>query len=73
MKFQLVAQDSTTKARLGKIITDHGEITTPVFMPVGTTGTVGIAGTVGTAGTAGTVGIVGTVGTAGTAGTVGSP
>lgn len=40
MKFQLVAQDSTTKARLGKIITDHGEITTPVFMPVGTTGTV---------------------------------
>lgn len=40
MKFQLVSQDSTTAARLGKINTDHGDITTPVFMPVGTAGTV---------------------------------
>ena len=40
MRFQLVSQDSTTKARLGKIDTDHGDITTPVFMPVGTVGTV---------------------------------
>jgi len=40
MEFQLIAEDSSTKARLGKIITDHGEIFTPVFMPVGTAGTV---------------------------------
>jgi len=40
VKFQLVSQDSTTAARLGKINTDHGDITTPVFMPVGTAGTV---------------------------------
>jgi len=40
VRFQLVSQDSTTKARLGKIDTDHGDITTPVFMPVGTVGTV---------------------------------
>ena len=31
---------STTKARLGKLKTDHGEIETPIFMPVGTLGTV---------------------------------
>ena len=40
MEFQLLAQDTATKARLGKIVTDHGEIHTPVFMPVGTSGTV---------------------------------
>lgn len=31
---------STTKARLGKLKTDHGEIETPIFMPVGTVGSV---------------------------------
>jgi len=29
-----------TKARAGKIVTDHGSIDTPVFMPVGTAGSV---------------------------------
>ena len=38
--FTLDHQDNSTKARAGKIITDHGEIKTPVFMPVGTQGTV---------------------------------
>ena len=40
MHFELIATDPNTKARLGKITTAHGEITTPVFMPVGTAGTV---------------------------------
>ena len=40
MEFKLLARDSSTRARLGKIVTDHGEIHTPVFMPVGTAGTV---------------------------------
>ena len=30
----------TTKARLGTLHTDHGDIQTPIFMPVGTVGTV---------------------------------
>ncbi|KOY86774.1 queuine tRNA-ribosyltransferase [bacterium 336/3] len=40
MKFELLHTDSQTKARLGKIETDHGVIETPIFMPVGTAGTV---------------------------------
>lgn len=40
MKFDLQKKDSRTKARAGKITTDHGEILTPIFMPVGTAGTV---------------------------------
>lgn len=40
MEFQLIAEDKNTKARAGKLITDHGEIETPIFMPVGTIGTV---------------------------------
>ena len=40
MHFALQHQDSQSKARVGKISTDHGEITTPIFMPVGTAGTV---------------------------------
>lgn len=40
MEFQLIAEDNSTKARAGKLITDHGEIETPIFMPVGTIGTV---------------------------------
>lgn len=38
--FQLLAQHPTSKARLGKLQTPHGEIETPCFMPVGTQGTV---------------------------------
>jgi len=38
--FQLSATDPQSKARAGVIKTDHGEITTPIFMPVGTIGTV---------------------------------
>lgn len=40
MKFELQHSDPATKARAGKIITDHGEIPTPIFMPVGTAGSV---------------------------------
>ncbi len=40
MKFQLESQDSNSKARTGRIQTDHGEILTPIFMPVGTVGSV---------------------------------
>lgn len=38
--FDLLHKDAHSKARLGTIMTSHGEITTPVFMPVGTQGTV---------------------------------
>ncbi|MFA5147047.1 MAG: tRNA guanosine(34) transglycosylase Tgt [Candidatus Omnitrophota bacterium] len=38
--FQLIHKDKTSKARLGKLVTAHGEVDTPVFMPVGTQGTV---------------------------------
>ncbi|MCA9400368.1 MAG: tRNA guanosine(34) transglycosylase Tgt [Candidatus Omnitrophica bacterium] len=38
--FELIKKDSKTKARLGKVVTAHGEIETPFFMPVGTNGTV---------------------------------
>lgn len=40
MKYELQKTDSNSKARAGKITTDHGEILTPIFMPVGTAGTV---------------------------------
>ncbi len=40
MKFELQHTDSQTSARAGKITTDHGEILTPIFMPVGTVGSV---------------------------------
>lgn len=40
MQFELIAQDPKSKARAGKITTAHGEILTPIFMPVGTAGTV---------------------------------
>jgi queuine tRNA-ribosyltransferase len=38
--FEIVAQDTKTKARAGLIKTPHGDIPTPVFMPVGTHGAV---------------------------------
>ena len=40
MKFTLENTDIKTKARTGLIKTDHGEIQTPIFMPVGTAGSV---------------------------------
>jgi len=40
VKFELKSQDLKSKARAGKITTDHGVIETPIFMPVGTVGTV---------------------------------
>lgn len=40
MKFELKAQDPSSKARAGKITTDHGDIETPIFMPVGTVASV---------------------------------
>jgi queuine tRNA-ribosyltransferase len=39
-RFEKLANDSATHARLGRITTTHGLIETPVFMPVGTQGTV---------------------------------
>ncbi len=38
--FSLIKKDPASSARLGKITTSHGEINTPVFMPVGTQATV---------------------------------
>src|SRR5690554_5469587 len=40
MDFNLQYSDKATKARAGKLTTDHGEILTPIFMPVGTVGSV---------------------------------
>lgn len=40
MKFELQHNDLKSKARAGKITTDHGEILTPIFMPVGTVASV---------------------------------
>ncbi|MDQ6889753.1 MAG: tRNA guanosine(34) transglycosylase Tgt [Bacteroidota bacterium] len=40
MRFELQNTDANSKARAGKITTDHGEILTPIFMPVGTLGSV---------------------------------
>lgn len=40
LQFQLEQTDNNSKARAGKITTDHGEILTPIFMPVGTVGSV---------------------------------
>ncbi len=40
MHFELELTDSQSKARVGKLHTDHGVIETPIFMPVGTAGTV---------------------------------
>ena len=40
MDFTLQATDPSSKARAGRIVTDHGVIETPIFMPVGTQGSV---------------------------------
>jgi queuine tRNA-ribosyltransferase len=38
--FTVIKNDPSTNARLGRLVTAHGEIDTPCFMPVGTQGTV---------------------------------
>jgi queuine tRNA-ribosyltransferase len=38
--FDLIHSDARTCARAGVVHTDHGDILTPIFMPVGTVGTV---------------------------------
>ena len=38
--FDLIHTDTHTSARVGVVHTDHGDIQTPIFMPVGTVGTV---------------------------------
>jgi queuine tRNA-ribosyltransferase len=40
MQFEINGKDAKSKARAGKMTTDHGVIETPIFMPVGTIGTV---------------------------------
>lgn len=40
MTFELQYTDAYSSARVGRITTDHGEILTPIFMPVGTVGSV---------------------------------
>ncbi len=39
-RFEIFKKDSASGARLGRIYTPHGEVNTPVFMPVATQGTV---------------------------------
>jgi len=38
--FKIESRDKETKARAGLLTTAHGDIPTPIFMPVGTGGTV---------------------------------
>ena len=40
MKFNLIGKDINSKARAGTMVTDHGTIETPIFMPVGTVASV---------------------------------
>ena len=39
-RFKIIKKDSLSKARLGRVETDHGAFTTPAFLPVGTQGSV---------------------------------
>jgi len=39
-RFQIIKKDSSSRARLGRVETDHGVFTTPAFLPVGTQGSV---------------------------------
>ena len=39
-RFEILKKDVFSKARLGRIETDHGSFSTPAFLPVGTQGTV---------------------------------
>ena len=40
MVFREIAKDPGSRARTGVFTTDHGEVRTPIFMPVGTVGSV---------------------------------
>ena len=40
ISFDLLSKDAKSSARTGVLHTDHGDIRTPIFMPVGTAGTV---------------------------------
>jgi queuine tRNA-ribosyltransferase len=40
IKFTVVARDGSTQARTGILHTPHGDVETPIFMPVGTAGAV---------------------------------
>lgn len=40
MQFDILKKDTQSKARAGVMVTDHGKIDTPIFMPVGTVGSV---------------------------------
>ncbi|MDQ2658620.1 MAG: tRNA guanosine(34) transglycosylase Tgt [Bacteroidota bacterium] len=40
MKFNLISKDTGSSARAGVLSTAHGDIETPIFMPVGTAGSV---------------------------------
>ena len=40
MEFELINKDERSNARAGKLTTAHGQIETPIFMPVGTVGSV---------------------------------
>ncbi|MBM3791936.1 MAG: tRNA-guanine transglycosylase, partial [Acidobacteria bacterium] len=39
-EFEVTHRDRSSEARLGMLRTRHGDVATPVFMPVGTAGTV---------------------------------
>jgi queuine tRNA-ribosyltransferase len=40
LTYEILHTDTNSNARVGKITTEHGNIETPIFMPVGTQGTV---------------------------------
>jgi queuine tRNA-ribosyltransferase len=40
MSFEILKTDSFSRARRGRLVTQHGIVETPIFMPVGTQGTV---------------------------------
>ena len=40
MVFKLIGLDTHSQARAGELVTAHGAIQTPVFMPVGTKATI---------------------------------
>jgi queuine tRNA-ribosyltransferase len=39
-RFKIIKKDNSSRARLGRVETDHGVFTTPAFLPVGTQGSV---------------------------------
>jgi queuine tRNA-ribosyltransferase len=39
-RFEIIKKDGFSRARLGRVKTDHGSFTTPAFLPVGTQGAV---------------------------------